>query len=117
MKNQPIYRRFLFAWDGLKASWQSEKSVRVHGFVICCAVSLLILFRPHLIWWALVLLAGGMMLATELVNTAVEKLVDHLHPDIHPVIKVVKDTLAAAVFITCVAGGAVLLAFLWSMIR
>jgi len=55
--------------------------------------------RPGLIWWALV---GGMItliLAMELLNTAIEQLADHLHPDEHPRIKLVKDCAAAAVLL------------------
>lgn len=113
MKNQPIWRRFGYALDGLGASWGSEKSVRAHVMAIAAVAVLLLLLQPAPMWWALFALAAGMMLAVELINTAVEKLVDHLHPDQHSVIKIVKDTLAAAVLVVCLAAGGVALAFLW----
>ncbi len=51
------------------------------------------------IWWALVVLAGAGVLAAELFNTAIEHLADHLHPDMHPKIRLVKDCAAAAVLL------------------
>ena len=55
------------------------------------------LFRS--LWWALVVLASAGVLAAELFNTAVEHLADHLHPEVHPSIRVVKDCAAAAVLV------------------
>jgi diacylglycerol kinase (ATP) len=51
----------------------------------------------------MVLLASSGVVAAELANTAVEHLADHLHPEIHPSIRIVKDCAAGAVLIA-VAG-------------
>jgi undecaprenol kinase len=112
MKNQTIFRRAGFALEGLLAAWKSEKSIRMHGMTIAVAILLLFWLGPEPVWWALMALAMGMMLITELLNTAVEKLTDRLHPDIHPDIKIVKDVLAGAVFVACCIGAVVTLALL-----
>ena len=41
----------------------------------------------------------SLVIAAELINTALEQLADHLHPEQHPRIKIVKDCAAAAVLI------------------
>jgi diacylglycerol kinase (ATP) len=41
-----------------------------------------------------------LMLGVELLNTCIEKLCDHVTPEIHPQVKVVKDMGSAAVFCT-----------------
>ena len=41
----------------------------------------------------------SLVIAAELINTALEHLADHLHPEQHPRIKIVKDCAAAAVLI------------------
>ena len=51
------------------------------------------------------ILAASGVLAAEMFNTAIERLSDHLHPDQHPEIRVVKDCAAAGVLI--VSAGAV----------
>ena len=50
-------------------------------------------------------------LAIELVNSAFEALVDHLHPDIHPEIRIIKDMAAGSVLLS--AAGAVIVGLLF----
>jgi undecaprenol kinase len=55
------------------------------------------------------------VLAAELFNTALEHALDHLHPDLHPAIKVSKDCAAGAVLVFSLSSVATFLAFLWSI--
>jgi diacylglycerol kinase len=41
--------------------------------------------------------------ATEMLNTAIEKIMDHLSPQIHPTVKFVKDVAAGATLIAAIA--------------
>jgi diacylglycerol kinase (ATP) len=107
--------RFRFAMQGLMATVKTERSFRSHIISAVLVLALLMLTRPAPLWWAILLLASGFMMATELVNTAVEKLIDYLHPAQHEVVGVVKDTLAGAVFISCAAGAVALAAFLCTL--
>ena len=111
MKNQPISNRFRYALAGIKASIRTERSFRAHIIVAVFVVAVLLVTRPAPFWWAALLLAVGVMMVAELVNTAVEKLVDHLHPDQHEIIGTVKDTPAGAVLVACTAGALVFVAF------
>ena len=112
MKNNALWHRFGYALAGLKASLASEKSVRLHVMAIAVGAVLLALLGARPLWWQIFLLGFGMMLSTELINTAMEKFIDHVHPEQHPAIKVVKDTLAAAVLVVCTAVGLAFLIFL-----
>jgi diacylglycerol kinase (ATP) len=51
-----------------------------------------------------------LLLVVELLNTAIEKLCDHLSPAVSPQIKVVKDLGSAAVFVALVLAAMVWLA-------
>ena len=95
-----------FALSGLAYALRGERSVRFQVVVLILVVAALAIFRPEPIWWAAVALASAAVLAAELLNTAIEKLADHLSPEIHPEIRVVKDCAAAAVFV-CVVGALV----------
>ncbi|HEU4617328.1 MAG TPA: diacylglycerol kinase [Gammaproteobacteria bacterium] len=99
MKNQPFSRRLGFALEGLAVAVRSEASFRFQVLAAAAALAFMAWQRPAPLWWALVLLTIGFVLAAELVNTAVEHLADHLHPDQHPRIKAVKDCAAAAVLV------------------
>lgn len=67
----------------------------------------MIALHPGPFWWALVMLASAGVFAAELFNTAVEELADHLHPEIHPNIRVVKDCAAAAVLVASLGAAGV----------
>jgi diacylglycerol kinase (ATP) len=57
----------------------------------------LIVLRPAPVWWALVGVTVALVLALELLNSAMEAVIDLLHPGVHPSVKVAKDMLAGAV--------------------
>ena len=76
--------------------------MRVHVVAFALLLIVLVAFRPEPLWWALAILASAAVVTTELVNTAIEHLADHLHPEIHPSIRIVKDCAAAAVLVAVV---------------
>jgi diacylglycerol kinase (ATP) len=53
-----------------------------------------------------------MVLGAELINTALERVLDRLHPDHHPVVKIAKDCAAGAVLVSSVAALGVFVALL-----
>ena len=99
MKNRPFHQRLGFAFAGLREAWRLERSLRTQSFMAALAVVVTIVLRPGLFWAALVVLSIAMVLALELVNASIEYMIDHLHPDVAPQIKLAKDVAAAAVLI------------------
>jgi undecaprenol kinase len=105
-KNQPFKSRLRFALAGLVAAWQTEHSLRYQVVAFCGVLVALLVLRLEPMWWAIVVLTSSVVLAAEMLNTALEHLADHLHPDIHPQIRVVKDCAAGAVLVaSCGAVG------------
>ncbi len=96
-KNQPLGARLRFAWSGLAHGLRNERSLQFHLAALVLVGAAMIAFRPEPVWWALVALASAAVIGAELFNTAIEHLADHLHPEIHPSIRIVKDCAAAAV--------------------
>ena len=116
MKNQPFFKRLSFSLQGISAAWRQEASFRVQACMALGVAALLIGLRPAAIWWALLLMNCGLVLAAELINTALEHALDHLHPELHPAIKVSKDCAAGAVLVFSLSALGTFLAFLWSML-
>jgi undecaprenol kinase len=114
-KNQPLLRRFRFAFLGLAAAWRTEGNFRIQLIAFLSVVIVLAIVKIEPIWWALVLLTSGSVLAAELFNTALEHLADHLHPETHPQIKIVKDCAAAAVLLMSGAAVAVGVALIFHL--
>lgn len=97
MKNRPFRQRMGFALEGIRTGWSREASFRAQAALAGCALFALIVLRPAPIWWGLVAVTCALVLALELLNSAMEAVIDLLHPGVHPSIKVAKDMLAGAV--------------------
>jgi len=104
-KNQSFINRSRFAFAGVAHGLRSERSLRTQALALLAVLLILAIARPAPVWWALVILASSAVLAAEFFNTAVERLADHLHPEIHPEIRIIKDCAAAGVLLS--SGGAV----------
>lgn len=116
MKNHNMLKRLGYAFSGIAASLRSEQSFRIQIVGLTFVIVVLFFTQPPPVWWALLLLTSGCVLTIELINTAVEKLIDHLHPNQHPTLKIVKDTLAGAVLVMSITALVAFAAFLWSIL-
>lgn len=103
-------QRLGFACEGIAAAWRNERSFRTQAIVALALPVVLLLLQVSAVWWALCLSIAFLVLAAELFNTALESLIDHLHPEIHPAIKTAKDCAAGAVLLLSVC--AVIVGFL-----
>jgi len=112
MKGHRFLDRLGYAWAGLRAAWRMEKSLRTHALAAAGVLATLLITRAPGVWWAVVALTVALVLATELLNTALETLCDHLHPQRHEAIKLTKDIAAGAVLVSSLAALLVGAAFL-----
>jgi undecaprenol kinase len=110
-----IKKRFAFAFNGLRLAWKGEWSFKVHLLATLFAVGFLICTKPEPVWWAIVFLAIGSVLAAELLNTALESALNITHPEFHPLIKKSKDCAAAAVLVLSFVALAIFATLLWQL--
>ena len=103
MKGRPLQERLGFAAEGLRTGWRRERSFRTHVVSAALALATLLLLRPAPVWWATVAVVVALVLALELLNSAMEGVIDLLHPGIHPEIKAIKDMVAGAVLVVSIA--------------
>ncbi|MCW3149275.1 diacylglycerol kinase [Stutzerimonas stutzeri] len=116
MKGQPFHRRMAFALSGLRQAWRRERSLRTHLVVVALLLLVLLLTRPAAVWWAILTLTAGLVLVAELLNSALETLLDHLHPQHHREIGAAKDIAAAAVLVASLVALGVAVAFFFSLL-
>lgn len=114
-KNRPFLQRSAFALAGIASALRTESSFRTQMVAAMVVLGLLVWLRPAPVWWGLVVLTCALVLAAELFNTAVEVLADHLHPEQHPRIRVMKDCAAGAVLIASLAAVGVAVALLFEV--
>jgi len=96
-------RSFSFAGQGVWYVVRTQRNMRVHLAATVCAIAAGLALRIGAADWACVIIAIGLVLATEAVNTVVEALTDLCTSDFHPLAKIAKDAAAGAVLITSIA--------------
>ena len=97
-----LIKSFAFALNGLKACFFSETNFKIHLLLALFAVSFGIGFKLSGTQWLAIIFCIAFVTALEMINTAIEKLCDVVHKDLHPTIKKVKDISAGAVLIAAV---------------
>lgn len=116
-KNQSFLTRLRFAASGVAQGLRTERSLRTQMLVLPLVLIVLGFLRVAPLWWALVILAASAVLAAELFNTALERLADHLHPEVHPEIRIMKDCAAGGVLISSVGAVGVGIALLIALLQ
>ena len=89
---------FMNSFEGLKYAYRYEQSMLLHFFAIITTIGLGIFLKISIIEWAVCVVALGLIMGVELINTSLEAVVDLCCPEIHPLAKIAKDTASAAVF-------------------
>ncbi|HVJ50199.1 diacylglycerol kinase family protein [Desulfitobacterium sp.] len=99
-KTNSFWRSLGQAYRGIKYSWKTEKHFQFHIFA--GSLVLAIAWWCQLTWveWVLIILAIGSVIAAEVMNTAVELVVDLVQPNFHPIAGMAKDVSAGAVLVT-----------------
>ena len=85
-----------FALDGLRHALRSQRNFRIHVTVAAAVIIAGLALRINRSEWAIVAALIALVIALELLNTAIEALVDLASPAPHPLAKAAKDTAAAA---------------------
>ena len=99
-----IWNAFQNTLAGLWHAGSTERAIQQEMILLLIAIPLSFVVGQGL--WDRIALVSTilLMMAVEFLNTCVEKLCDHVTPEIHPQVKIVKDMGSAAVFCTiCIA--------------
>lgn len=97
-----LFRAFRFSFDGLAemfhgVAFRQELVIGVIAMTLAWTLPGLDVF-----WGVLLTLCWLALVTTEVINTAIENVVDLASPGIHPLAKHAKDLGSAAVFLACV---------------
>lgn len=100
-------RSFVYAWKGIRCCVGKEQNLSFH--LIASAVVIIAGFSLGItrMEWMIIILCIGVVIAAELFNTAIERLVDLVSPKQHPIAGQVKDIAAGAVLV-CAAAAAII---------
>jgi len=99
------------AHEGIVHTVASERNMRIHVAIAALVTLLAMFFRLPLSACLLLFIPMAIVLAAELMNTAIEKTVDLVTKEIHPLAKIAKEAAAGAVLVSAgfavIIGGAV----------
>ncbi|WP_033544112.1 diacylglycerol kinase family protein [Planococcus sp. CAU13] len=113
MKVNRFFRSFIFASAGIREALRSEQNIRFHFMAAAVVVAAGLLTGLSGTEWIIVTGVIGGMLALEMFNSSMERIVDLASPDLHPLAKQAKDMAAGAVLVFAIASAIIgLLIFL-----
>jgi len=93
---------FGFAGRGIYSVIKSEFNMKIHITIGILVFICGFIFDISLTEWLLCLLCFGLVLGAEMINTAIENVVDLVSPDQHPLAGKAKDAAAGAVLICAI---------------
>ena len=97
-----FFKSFKYSFEGLVYAFKHEQNMLVHVVIGVLVIILGIYVKLNLYEWLLIGVVIGLVIATELINTSIEAVVDLSCSKIHPLAKIAKDTAAASVFVFAV---------------
>lgn len=91
---------FKYAWSGVVYAFRTQRNFRIHVVVGSLAIALAMLLHLPAVEVCIICLTAGAVLTLELLNTAIESVVDlTVKQTYHDLAKIAKDCAAAAVLI------------------
>ena len=111
---------FGYAGRGICEVVKSEANMKIHIVITILVIIGGVVFAISLIEWMFCLLCVGLVVGAEMMNTAIENVVDLASPEQHPLAGKAKDIAAGAVLICAIVSVIIgLLIFIpkgWSLI-
>jgi undecaprenol kinase len=94
-----FFASFGFAFSGITETFKSEQNFRIHCIISIIVILTAIALDFSNLRMVILLIVIGIVLALELINTAIEKTVDLITLESHPFAKQAKDAAAGAVLV------------------
>jgi diacylglycerol kinase (ATP) len=93
-----IGRAFWNTIGGFREGLATEAAIKQEAAILVLALPVSFLVATNVWVWAALIGSLILLLAVEFLNTAIERLCNHLHPDKHEAIKITKDLASAGGF-------------------
>lgn len=96
-----LFVSFKYAWAGLSYAFQTQRNFRIHVVIGALAIGLSIFLHLKPVEMAVIGLTCGLVLVMELLNTAIESVVDlTVKQSYHELAKIAKDCAAGGVLVS-----------------
>ena len=102
-RKDPITRSFGYAFEGIRTGILKERNMKIHCLAVILVTAAGTFLGLSAVEWCTCLLLFALVISLELVNTAVEAVVDLVTEERKPLAKIAKDTAAGAVLFASLA--------------
>ena len=106
-KNKSMGKSFSHAFDGLVCALKAERNMKVHAVMTVLVVVCAFVFRLTVTEKVIVFAMCGLVIMAELLNTALEAVVDICSPEFSALAKTAKDSAAAAVLVMSITAAVI----------
>ncbi|HYE81171.1 MAG TPA: diacylglycerol kinase family protein [Clostridia bacterium] len=120
MNSRKFFESLRYSIEGLVYCMSTQRNMKIHiafALIVLVAGILLQISRLEFI---IITMAISIVFICEIINTAVEKTVDTMTQEFHPVAKIAKDVAASAVLVAAISsvivGFLVFGKYLWTII-
>lgn len=107
MKRRPLFQSFNNAIDGIVFVLRTQRNMRIHFIIGASVLMLSLVVGVTGLEFILLLFAISIVISAELVNTAIEAVIDVTTTTFDPMAKIAKDVAAAAVLVTALASAVI----------
>jgi diacylglycerol kinase (ATP) len=98
-----VWAAFDYAFQGILYATRTQRNMRIHLVAAALVMFAALYLRLERAYVAIVMLCIALVIALELVNTAIEAIVDLMTVAHHPLAKIAKDAAAGAVLVAAMA--------------
>ena len=93
---------FQYAFVGIWYTLKTQRNAQIHTIIALIILVMGLILNLTFTEWAIIALTMGFVVATEMLNTALEAAMDFATTEIDPQVKVVKDVAAGSVLISAI---------------
>ncbi|MDR7345074.1 diacylglycerol kinase (ATP) [Pantoea alhagi] len=106
-----------YSWKGLRAAWQHEAAFRQEAVLALVAIAIACWLDVDAITRVLLIGSVFLIIIVEILNSAIEAVVDRIGSEFHPLAGRAKDMGSAAVLLSIILALFVWVTLLWSYLR
>lgn len=100
--NKKIANSFINAINGFKVAYKKERNLKIHIIIMCLVIICGFVLKINATEWIICLILFALVISEELINTAIEEIVNIIMPEINVKAKFIKDVSAGAVFFSSI---------------
>ena len=106
-KSKNVISSFKYAFQGVFSAIKTERNLKIHITIMIFVLIAGILLKISKMEWIICIILFGLVIGGEMLNSAIETVVDIAMPDIDPKAKFAKDVAAGAVLVFAISSAVI----------